>query len=68
MNCPKCNERSRVIDTASAGDVTYREYKCPNCETSFITSEMIDSQDYKYEIGRLRRQARRRNEILKSRR
>lgn len=66
MNCPKCSERSRVVDSASAGDVTYREYRCPNCKTSFVTSEMIDSIKYKYEIGRLRRQARQRNEICKS--
>ena len=68
MDCPNCNKRARVIDTASDGDVTYRQYKCTVCETKFMTSERIDSDDYKTELNRIRERAKLRNIIRKSRR
>lgn len=68
MNCPNCNKKARVFETGSDGDITYRRYKCPVCETKFLTSERIDSNDLITELTRIRERARLRNIIHKARR
>lgn len=61
MNCPDCNKKSRVINTGSDGEVTYRVYKCPDCGRKFVTSEMLDSDSMTADLWRIRD----RNKIIK---
>ena len=66
MNCPDCGTRATCKNSASDGESTYRVYKCPNCKRSFTTSEMLDSDDLKSDIYRLRRESTRRYQINKN--
>ena len=61
MNCPDCNTKSGVRETASDGEITYRIYKCPGCGRKFVTSEMLDSDKLSAELWRIRD----RNKIIK---
>lgn len=39
MNCPKCNGKSKVFDTRSAGWKVYRRRECKECGFEFWTLE-----------------------------
>lgn len=46
MNCPNCDEKAKVLDTAVFDGVVYRKRKCQWCGLKFFTIEdMIDYND-----------------------
>jgi len=49
MNCPKCNNRSRVLRTFYKVGITYRQRECLNkkCKNKFKTAEQL-SNDWNY--------------------
>lgn len=45
MTCPKCNEKTRVIDSTTGEDSTIRRRECVECGFRFSTIE-IDKDLY----------------------
>ena len=39
MLCPKCNFKTKVIDSRTS-DTTYRRRRCKNCNYTFTTKEI----------------------------
>lgn len=39
MNCPKCNNKTRITDTRTNGGNTYRRRRCTVCKHKFFTEE-----------------------------
>lgn len=39
MLCPKCNLKTKVIDSRTS-DTTYRRRRCTNCNYTFVTKEI----------------------------
>lgn len=40
MNCPKCEHKTKVTDTAAVYDAVIRKRKCPACGLRFFTEEL----------------------------
>jgi len=44
MNCPKCSQKSRVVDSRlkPEGNFIYRQRECLGCDTRFSTKEIFE--------------------------
>lgn len=41
MKCPKCDTRTRVIDSRPVGTTVHRRRRCPKCKVRFATVEYL---------------------------
>lgn len=39
MNCPKCNNKARIVETRKANNKVVRRHYCKKCAFDFITVE-----------------------------
>jgi transcriptional regulator NrdR family protein len=48
MKCPKCKDKSEVLETRHVGDMIQRRRRClsPRCQWRFITTEFVGRQRY----------------------
>ena len=55
MLCPKCEcVKVCCIETRNDGQVTYRRYRCPNCnERLYTREEIIPSYDASLELSKI---------------
>lgn len=48
MNCPKCGEKTKVIDLSTAPDEKYRKRNCRVCGHKFYTIEYEVEYDQRF--------------------
>lgn len=46
MRCPKCDSRTKVIDTGTVDHRTIRNHRCLTCGYKFFTEEKVCDRYY----------------------